>query len=820
MKKTKILMLSDHPLSFSGVGTQSLYLINGLIETGRYSFRCFGGAMKHKNYDTVVVNDDFIIKPTDGFGTPEMLRQVLASEKFDAMILFTDPRFFGWLFDMHDEIHNAGVPILYNTIWDARPTPKFQEHSVYKAVDQLNCISKLTRDMLAEMRPDITNYIPHAVPEETFFPMSEKEKKQYKTQLIGKDKEDYFVGLWVNRNARRKRPNDLLHAWKEFLDRLEEKEGHRKATLILHTQPVDEEGVNLFASAEHFGIIDNIFFSKDFLQYEQMNILHNVADFTINNSFAEGFGMCLSKRNYLTFSNGQVKSIEKAKIDDKILCQDGKFHKILATKTRKEKVIKIKSVGNERLELTKEHPVLVFSNNKKYTSFYMRKSYDFLQENNEENINLIWKKASEVNVGDFLVVPRLKKNGKIPKEIDLLDWVDVNSYYDYDENYIWCKNNNLKENNKINRKIKINNEFLNFIGWYLAEGSCNNQTGLVLDFATKELDIIKILQKKIKNIFNIKISLYEKFKRNSSCRLYKSSKIIGQFMYNFCGSGSRNKFINKILLKEPKKLGPLVNGLFLGDGNKSKYFNQYRLTNTSRHLIYQIKNILSSIGIYSSIFEEDNSKGFGNRNIFKLNVGSIHYNEFCKWTKLEKHTPLINKKIKKERRWIVKENYIFVPVREVSKPSEQEVEVFDIQIEDIKNFVANGVVVHNSTLQSLQCGVPIIAPLTGGQQDQVINPDTGEEYGVAMPIDLRTLVGTPRIPYIYENYVKTEKITDSIWNLYEYGPEKRKEIGQKGREFVLKNFNMKNLINKWDNSIQETIKNWRKRRNIWELKEI
>jgi hypothetical protein len=55
-KKTKVLMLSDHALSTSGVGTQSRWLISGLVNTGKYSFRQFGGAVKHDNYDTVTVN--------------------------------------------------------------------------------------------------------------------------------------------------------------------------------------------------------------------------------------------------------------------------------------------------------------------------------------------------------------------------------------------------------------------------------------------------------------------------------------------------------------------------------------------------------------------------------------------------------------------------------------------------------------------------------------------------------------------------------------------------------------------------------------------
>ena len=51
MKKTKILTLSDHPLSPSGVGTQTKYFIEALRKTGRYEFICLGGAMQHPNYD-------------------------------------------------------------------------------------------------------------------------------------------------------------------------------------------------------------------------------------------------------------------------------------------------------------------------------------------------------------------------------------------------------------------------------------------------------------------------------------------------------------------------------------------------------------------------------------------------------------------------------------------------------------------------------------------------------------------------------------------------------------------------------------------------
>jgi hypothetical protein len=45
MSKKKILVLSDHPLSPSGVGTQTKYMIEALLKTGRYQFICLGGAI-------------------------------------------------------------------------------------------------------------------------------------------------------------------------------------------------------------------------------------------------------------------------------------------------------------------------------------------------------------------------------------------------------------------------------------------------------------------------------------------------------------------------------------------------------------------------------------------------------------------------------------------------------------------------------------------------------------------------------------------------------------------------------------------------------
>lgn len=282
-------MLSDHAMSTSGVGCQSRFLINGLLEKGCWTVRQFGAAIKHTNYDTIVVNEDFVIKPLDGFGNRDLILQTLAIEKPDVLFLFTDPRFFIWLFEMEDEIHDV-CPIAYWHVWDNYPAPEFNK-VLYEATDLINCHSHLTYDMISKWFPEKTNFIPHSLPKDLFFPLSRAERLRHRTEIIGPERRDHLVLFWANRNARRKRPNDVLWAWSIFMKKLEETHGRSNASLIMHTDPNDQEGPNLLATVDHLDIKDSVVFSNQRVEFEQMNILHNISDACINISYAEGFGL-------------------------------------------------------------------------------------------------------------------------------------------------------------------------------------------------------------------------------------------------------------------------------------------------------------------------------------------------------------------------------------------------------------------------------------------------------------------------------------------------------------------------------------------------
>ena len=143
-KKIKILTLSDHPMSPSGVGTQSTYIMEGMLRTGKYKFLSLGGAIKHPDYrpqKTEEWQDDWIIFPVDGYGSQEMVRSILRTEKPDIIWFMTDPRFWGWLWQIENEIR-PNVPMVYYHVWDNYPYPKFNR-KFYLSNDHIGTISGL-----------------------------------------------------------------------------------------------------------------------------------------------------------------------------------------------------------------------------------------------------------------------------------------------------------------------------------------------------------------------------------------------------------------------------------------------------------------------------------------------------------------------------------------------------------------------------------------------------------------------------------------------------------------------------------------------------
>ena len=125
-KKKKILLLSDDLRMSSGVGTMSREFVMGTVH--HFDWVQIGGAIKHPEEGKIVdmnesVRKDTGIKdaslrvyPISGYGNQELLRNVIDRENPDAILHYTDPRFWEWLYQMEHEVRQH-IPIFYYNIW-------------------------------------------------------------------------------------------------------------------------------------------------------------------------------------------------------------------------------------------------------------------------------------------------------------------------------------------------------------------------------------------------------------------------------------------------------------------------------------------------------------------------------------------------------------------------------------------------------------------------------------------------------------------------------------------------------------------------------
>jgi glycosyltransferase involved in cell wall biosynthesis len=313
-QRKKILLLSDDIRMNSGIATMAREMVVGTSHV--YNWVNLGAGINHpdqgKKFDISQDNDrvtgltdsSIYLYPWNGYGDTTIIRQLINTEKPDAIIFFTDPRYWIWLFQIENEIRRK-VPMIYLNIWDEYPAPIYNR-AYYESCDGLMAISKQTLNInkivLGDKAKDkVINYVPHGINEDYFFPITKDNKEQwlllqqFKKKVFG-EKEYEYVVLYNARNIRRKSVPDLMLAYSNFCERIG-KEKADKCVLLMHTQPVDENGTDLYAIRDLTcnPELCNIIFSTSKLGVQEMNYLYNISDVTTLVSSNEGWGLSLTE---------------------------------------------------------------------------------------------------------------------------------------------------------------------------------------------------------------------------------------------------------------------------------------------------------------------------------------------------------------------------------------------------------------------------------------------------------------------------------------------------------------------------------------------
>ncbi len=192
-ERKKIMLITDDIRVHSGVANIGKEIV---IHTAQhFNWVNLGGAINHpdagKRFDlsqstnetTGLTDSSVIIYPIHEYGNPDLLRQLIAHEKPDAIMLITDPRYFIWLFMMENEIRKQ-IPITYLNIWDDYPAPLYNK-AYYEACDLLMGISKQTVNINKlvlgdKVKNKIIEYVPHGLNTDIFYPITDKaNNKEY-----------------------------------------------------------------------------------------------------------------------------------------------------------------------------------------------------------------------------------------------------------------------------------------------------------------------------------------------------------------------------------------------------------------------------------------------------------------------------------------------------------------------------------------------------------------------------------------------------------------------------------------------------------------
>ena len=307
MAKKKILLMSDDLRMHSGVATVSKDMI---VETlDEFDWVQIGGAINHPEKGQIAdmskamldfgIKDPYLkIYPVDGYGDEDILRDVIDAEKPDAILHYTDPRFWIWFYNMEAEIRRD-IPIFYYNIWDDLPDPQYNTN-YYRSSDLLMAISKQTYGINKRLlKPQgyedwQVTFVPHGISERRFHKVEDDDVKMIDFEEKHQLDDKKFKILYSNRNIRRKQPGDVIMAYKYFMDELTP-EQRKECVLIFHCAPKDENGTDLPRVKRHLIPDYDICFTYDTdgrpFGDEEMNLLFNSADVYVNLASNEGFGL-------------------------------------------------------------------------------------------------------------------------------------------------------------------------------------------------------------------------------------------------------------------------------------------------------------------------------------------------------------------------------------------------------------------------------------------------------------------------------------------------------------------------------------------------
>lgn len=613
----------------------------------------------------------------------------------------------------------------------------------YKQCDGVLTYSDYGMDLLKKTGRPGTKLLTVASPGadlDVFKPVPDKREHKKK---LGIDPNTNIIGT-VMRNQARKLYYDLIEAFSMWVHKAKTK-GHldlvKKTFLYLHTSYPDVgydigkairdckvgNKVLMTYMCENCHVVYPSFFSEELaickrcgklaahppnanggVSREVLAGIINTFDMYVQ------YSVCLGKDEEIQTRTGW-KKISEIKVGEEVLTHKNRYRKVIqkfiSQNEGNTKEISVHS-DYEKLIITDNHPCYAINKNILKTD-----NANSVREILGNRIRNEWSipspdfiQVANLEIGDMLAL-------SIDDTIEDIDKIDLANFIKKED---IISDNSIKtfHGDMYPRYIDVNEEFCEFLGLYVADGSSSKSGGsLQITYANHETYNQQLCNNIWERLSNKKCTVVSYSDRKAKdSRMY--SRIYRDTFNQWCGR-KENKCLPEWSLRLPNnKTKAILKGLFIGDGHKQTSRKCSTYCTISKTLADQIKHLLrrNRINFNVHIDYRDDDKDKKNRKpqyLFEV-PGFICDDEFRSNTRSSTNSLYYN-------------NYHLLKIMDI-KDSKYSNEVHNMEVEEDNSYTSKITTLHNCEgygmplSEAIACGVPVAAVDYSAMQDHLKCP--------------------------------------------------------------------------------------------------
>lgn len=470
--------------------------------------------------------------------------------------------------------------------------------------------------------------------------------------------------------------------------------------------------------------------------------------------------ICFSGDSLILMADSSVKPISGVVVGDSVMTHRGRARRVTKTYEHRHRGTMLSvNVGGcpGKLRVTPNHEFLAMTFDVP-DSVRRKCGAKYFFGTKRYNTGLHWVRADELKPQDIVVIPK-QNYAERDHVFDMLEFVP---HYNADDTAVWAtqvsRNPNAESYNDLaarfattpyiissivtaNRKtsnafcvevnsylnkvgytrvmrakrlrrfVALGSSLMRLIGYYIAEGYTvgkDNNRQARFAFGDHEQAYADDVCRLIGDIFDYHKTITRPTPRHA-VEVCAHNHAIARFFERLTPRGARHKRLPGFVLDQPREhLRQLLIGALRGDGCLTDP-RRIAYKTTSPHLAHQIAEVFSRLGYLASI-QTYRSSNEMEATSYHVRIGGAQCARFAaEFPELALDFP---DDVDNRQDVFADDEYIYASIRSVETEANQDLDVYNLEVEEDHTYIANRVAVHNCTTRVVTgAGVPQITAI-------------------------------------------------------------------------------------------------------------